>query len=133
MDGIRLLWPRKKLFYGCLVPDDVEDPDQLINSWKKRLGGDLTAVEKMINHVHLLDLLFDLDGLEKTTTEELVWISRAYVAFLKAEIERVAPKAAYEVKAYGDFDKIPVVDLPDGKQIRHVEAMEVEIVCWLHR
>jgi hypothetical protein len=87
----------------------------------------------MINHVHLPDLLLQMDDLSETTTEELILVSRAYVAFLKAEIERVAPKTPYEVIVTGDFNKVPVVDLPSGQRLRHVEAIDVEIVCWLKR
>lgn len=133
VEAIRALWPGKQLVRDCIVPAGINDPEGFVELWLKKCNGDLTAAEQTINRVYLADLLLDADDLQETTPGEFALVAQAYVAFLEAEIRRIAPGVAYDVKVSGDFNKIPVVDNPDGSSIRHAECLDVRITCSLRR
>ncbi len=55
-----IFWPRLREHDGAiLLIDNSDDAD--FQTWFEALDGDLTAVERQLNHVHLGDFLFDAE------------------------------------------------------------------------
>lgn len=57
----RLLWPRFIESRGCVFVKDISSVESL-DQWWSELGGDIPAVESMLNHLHLWDLFDDSDS-----------------------------------------------------------------------
>jgi len=129
VQAIEHLWPRKVVIDGCLVPAGPQDPEWLLKLWLKKLAGDRRETERMINHVHVPDLILAMDDCSETTKDELRLLARAYVAFLEAEIRRVAPGRDFEIELVDDDEPIRVIEGPGGRRFRSVETVELQIIC----
>ena len=63
---VELVAPELRAYRGCLILADRFDKSN-VDDWLKSVGGDITAVEEVVNHVHLWDVVDggspDLDDL----------------------------------------------------------------------
>jgi hypothetical protein len=68
--AVEVLDLRLLAYRGCLVREPVFDTAN-IDTWLESTGGDVTAVERVVNHVHLYDLVEELSDTDLPALEDL--------------------------------------------------------------
>jgi hypothetical protein len=100
IDALRCFTPTVKLIEGCYVRASDDSVNvEYIRRWMDELGGDRRAVEAMVNHVHLISLVYCLDG--DYSAEDLAVISDVYTASLDQILRRSFPDVTFTISVEG--------------------------------
>lgn len=84
---------------GCVVREQQFEPSNF-DEWWTSTGGTRTAIEKMLNHLHLWDLLVNTD--EKDYAE--LWdLGELMVLGWQASLRRAFPDREFEVTLTDDY------------------------------
>jgi hypothetical protein len=83
---------------NAIPADDAEH----LAPWIKHFNGDLSAVERVVNHKHLNEVLDCACGLDALTKDDWELLAATYVAILRSELARICPNGAFEINTAGD-------------------------------
>lgn len=103
---MELLWPRFLVQCDCVILEWAGNQDNTAQ-WHARLGGDCSAVEKVVNHVHLWDLFApeDTEGAEDSSTLEEAFLASMLEVLAKTWITSANdqfPDRTFEVGCSND-------------------------------
>jgi hypothetical protein len=79
---------------GLLLRDGAWTPETLV-AWKKDLMGDATAIEGVVNHIHLRQVFFDA---EDYLTDEIIYAARKIQSSWAQTLSRAFPVDSFEVE-----------------------------------
>lgn len=108
------LWPTFSVHHGCTLVSVgsmtgefesgsyIKSDAAVVQDWIQACKGDLTWAEKMMNHVHLPDLLSLSQGADGLSRQEWTMIAVTYMAVLDFELARQFPGVEYRVQMDGD-------------------------------
>lgn len=103
---LSVVWPEVVEVEGCVVRATRAGS---VAAWMTNTGGDVSAVERVVNHLHLWDLFEDGDG-ELTDTERAAQaVAEAFVARVVADGWRASlaagfPDRRFVVEESGEAD-----------------------------
>lgn len=91
-------------FTKLFLPDFVEHEGgiflsevfdrEIYKQWKAKLGNDITAIEQVINHQHIDDIL---SGTDKVGTDNLFYLGQAIKQTWESRLKSVYPNRRFEV------------------------------------
>jgi hypothetical protein len=77
---------------------------QIYEQWKAKLGNDIAAIERVMNHQHIDDIL---PGGEKVGIENLLYLGRAIAQMWESRLKLLYPQQRFQVEC--DRDDLTVV------------------------
>lgn len=95
------LWPDFVEYKGCVILADRFREDSF-EEWFHELGGDLTAIEAMMNHFHIQDVCLRFGGTFKEGAEEIPfelldeW-GRVIAQMLECRLRHCYPNKSFKV------------------------------------
>jgi hypothetical protein len=111
-----IFWPLFLEYDGCVFRQDCFD-EALYADWLDRTKGDRRAVQKVMNHVHIIDIIFEsFDG---PTFEQAVYLGRMIKEMWSTKLKRDYPGREFVV----EFFEATVVD-------DQVDATDFEITFY---
>lgn len=93
-----LFWPEFVEFEGCLLWDDAS-PESFFG-WMKSTGENRTAVEKVMNHVHITDFFFSAP--EEPTNEQIDYFGALLKDMWSLKLRRDFPDLEVQVEFWWD-------------------------------
>ena len=91
-------------FTKLFLPDFVEHEDgiflsevfnrEIYDQWKATLGNDITAIERVMNHQHIDDIL---SGTDKVGTDNLFYLGQAIKQMWESRLKSLYPDRRFEV------------------------------------
>ena len=97
-----LFWPGFITHDGCTFLDFDE---KLYADWLVNLKGDKTAVEAMMNHRHICDLLPEPSAERKPTREQVLFVGRVLKEMWSCKLRRDFPAKHFTVSFPEDYNE----------------------------
>ena len=95
---ISILWPEFALYDGCVF-QGLPDPKNY-EGFMEALGGNKTAVERVMNHQHILDIFHNSDF--PLTEDAAVVIGRILKEMWSCKLARDFPDRAFHVEFFAE-------------------------------
>ena len=93
----RLLWPRWVELRGCVLREEVADPEG-VDRWLAQPEGSVQQTEWVLNHVHLYDVVEEGWGEpEELFDERLMDVAERLAAAWRASLREAFPGRAFAV------------------------------------
>lgn len=90
----RVFWPRIIKFGEYYLVETSADSES-VSHWEQHLGGDKSAVEAMLNHVHMVDLHVNASGHNQA---QLIELGRTLKEIYQAKLAWAFPDEKFEVE-----------------------------------
>lgn len=112
-----LFWPELVEHDGGIFLREFFDPE-VYEDWKRKLGSDTAAIERVMNHRHIADLLPGADGVGFKNLQHL---GEVLAATWRARLASAFPQRPFDVTCHADAGDEEVViafcqSLPDVRQ-----------------
>jgi len=88
---------------GIFLEDHFEKSDFEI--WKTHLNGDITAIEKVINHVHIEDLVLYPEDLD---FKQLLYLGQSVAFMWEHYLKTIYPNCKFKVTCDSEFSSVVV-------------------------
>lgn len=98
----QLIWPELVTFRGGVFIADAFSP-AVFDSWSSSLGGNLTEIERAINHVHLCDLAYSFKMLG---AENLEYLATVISSCWRCRLKQAYPDHDFCVETSAEADGI---------------------------
>ncbi|MEG4942309.1 hypothetical protein [Microcoleus sp. F4-D5] len=72
---------------------------QIYEQWKIKLGNDVAAIEQVMNHQHIDDIL---PGAQNASTDNLLYLGQALAQMWESRLKLVYPQRGFQVKCDRD-------------------------------
>lgn len=95
---------------------------QIYQDWKEKLGCDISAIERMMNHQHIDDLL---PGADRVGIENLVYLGNAIATMWESRLQSLYPGREFQVNC--DRDEYTVVVTFHSKNRGFVDVLREEM------
>ncbi|MGK7873522.1 MAG: hypothetical protein AB4426_09465 [Xenococcaceae cyanobacterium] len=98
----KLFWPDFVEHEGGIFLSQAFNP-QVYEQWKAQLENDITAIEQVMNHQHIDDLLPETD---KVSTDNLFYLGQAITQMWESRLKSIYPNQDFEVFCNQDEDTV---------------------------
>ncbi|WP_273839493.1 hypothetical protein [Providencia rettgeri] len=95
--SIKLLIPEFLDVDGCILLSDRYEKNNF-EEWKKQFGSDLSAIEKMLNHVHVYDLF--TGSLDKTSDSVFLQLCKIMQCTWEMSLKKAFPTKEFLVELH---------------------------------
>ena len=90
----KLFWPDFVEHEGGIFLSEALN-SQIYEQWKIELGNDVAAIEQVMNHQHIDDIL---PGAQNASTENLLYLGQALAQMWESRLKSLYPQRRFQVK-----------------------------------
>ena len=105
----KLFWPDFVEHEGGIFLSEAFD-SQIYEQWKIELGNDVAAIEQVMNHQHIDDIL---PGAENASTDNLLYLGQALAQMWESRLKSLYPQRRFQVKCDRDEHTVAVTFFQD--------------------
>ena len=106
----KLFWPDFVEHEGGIFLSEAFN-SQIYEQWKIELGNDVAAIEQVMNHQHIDDIL---PGAENASTDNLLYLGQALAQMWESRLKSLYPQRRFQVKCDRDEDTVVVTFFQDN-------------------
>ncbi len=101
----KLFWPDFVEHEGGIFLQEVFNLE-IYEQWKSQLGNDINAIERVVNHQHIEDLL---PGSEKVNADNLLYLGKTIVQMWQSRLKLLYPNKSFNVSCQQDENTVVVM------------------------
>lgn len=106
----KLFWPDFVEHEGGIFLSEAFD-SQIYEQWKIELGNDVAAIEQVMNHQHVDDIL---PGAQNASSDNLLYLGQALAQMWESRLKSLYPQRRFQVKCDRDEDTVVVTFFQDN-------------------
>ena len=107
----KLFWPDFVEYKGGIFLADGF-AEQIYNEWHEKMGDNITAIEQVMNHTHISDLL---PGSENVTFDNLLYLGQTISQMWESRLGKLYPDKHFLVRCESDQENDDVVVILNQK------------------
>ncbi|MBE9094266.1 hypothetical protein [Tychonema sp. LEGE 07203] len=106
----KLFWPDFVEHEGGIFLSEAFN-SQIYEQWKIELGNDVAAIEQVMNHQHIDDIL---PGAQNASSDNLLYLGQALAQMWESRLKSLYPQRRFQVKCDRDEDTVVVTFFQDN-------------------
>ncbi|MBD0314129.1 MAG: hypothetical protein ICV86_15100 [Microcoleus sp. T3-bin5] len=100
----KLFWPDFVEHEGGIFLSEAFN-SEIYEQWKIELGNDIAAIEQVMNHQHVDDIL---PGAQNASTDNLLYLGQALAQMWESRLKSLYPQRRFQVKCSGEEHTVVV-------------------------
>ncbi len=103
-----VFWPCFEKFEDYIFLENRAGDLEHLRQWERKLAGDKSAIERVVNHVHIRDIQHS--GCEDITGERVIYLGRILREIYEAKLRWQFPDDRFKVAFYEPPDRNDLTD-----------------------